>query len=48
MSRESEKKILSFPPLLFKIGAEVKVERASPIGGTRVTLLLPAAAREIS
>ena len=31
-----------------RIGAEVKVERASPIGGTRVTLLLPAAAREIS
>ena len=30
-----------------RIGAAVSVERASPIGGTRVTLLLPASAREL-
>lgn len=31
-----------------RIGATVTVERASPLGGTRVTLLLPASAREMS
>ena len=31
-----------------RIGAQVKVERASPIGGTRVTLTLPAASRQVS
>lgn len=31
-----------------RIGAQVKVERASSIGGTRVTLTLPAASRQVS
>lgn len=30
-----------------RIGAQVQVERASPIGGTRVTLTLPAASRQV-